>query len=92
MSLGWMNWTPVTAWFFAVIALMLVGMTVWQLAAPTVERRGLLRIPTTRGDRFFIGLLGAAYIHLAWIGFTDLDLFWAVGLSAVWMIGVLAFG
>jgi predicted small integral membrane protein len=90
--LEWMNWTPVTAWFFIAIGLMLVGMTVWQLALPTVERRGLLRIPTTRGDRFFIGLLGAAFIHLAWIGLTNLDLTWAVAISVAWMIGVLTLG
>ena len=28
----------------------------------------MLRIPTTRGDRLFISLLGAAFIHLAWLG------------------------
>ena len=92
MSLAWMNWTAPTAWFFVIIALMLAGMTVWQFVSPSVERRGLLPIATTRGDRFFIGLLGAAYIHLAWIGFTDLDLAWALPIAGAWMVAMLAFG
>ncbi|SAL23535.1 hypothetical protein AWB67_00891 [Caballeronia terrestris] len=64
----WMYWTPEVAIFFACIAVMLAGMTVWEIRAPTVERKGFLPIPTTRGDRLFIGLLTAAYINLAWIG------------------------
>lgn len=46
---------------------MLGGMTVWELRSPTHERKGFLPIPTTRGDRLFIGLLTAAYINLAWL-------------------------
>ena len=43
-------------------------MTAWELASPTIERRGFLPMTTTRGDRLFIGLLGAAWIHLGWLG------------------------
>ena len=64
----WMYWTPEVAIFFACIAVMLAGMTVWEIRSPTVERKGFLPIATTRGDRLFIGLLTAAYINLAWIG------------------------
>ena len=46
-------------------------MTVWELAQPTIERRGFLPMPTTRGDRLFIGLLGAAWIHLGWLMGTE---------------------
>jgi predicted small integral membrane protein len=92
MNLAWMAWTPVTVYFFVAIAAMLAGMTVWQLVSPSAERRGLLPIATTRGDRFFIGLLGAAYIHLAWVGLTDLDLVYAPAIAALWMIVVMAFG
>ena len=38
------------------------------------ERRGFLPMTTTRGDRLFIGLLGAAWIHLGWLGLSDLPL------------------
>jgi predicted small integral membrane protein len=33
MNLGWMVWTVPTAIFFVVIAFMLAGMTVWQIAS-----------------------------------------------------------
>lgn len=79
-----MAWTWPTAAFFAAIALMLLGMTAWQLASPTVERTGVFGLTTTRGDRLFISLLGAAFIHLGWIGLSDLDLWWALGVSALW--------
>jgi predicted small integral membrane protein len=64
----WMAWTLPVAVFFCCIALMLVGMTLWELKSPTVMRQGFLPIPTTRGDRLFIGLLGAAYVNLAFVG------------------------
>ena len=64
----WMYWTPEVAIFFVCIVMMLAGMTVWELRSPTHERKGLLPIATTRGDRLFIGLLAAAYVNLAWIG------------------------
>lgn len=64
----WMVWTTPVAVFFVCIAVMLVGMTVWEVKSPTVERKGFLPIATTRGDRLFIGLLGAAYVNLAFIG------------------------
>ena len=63
----WMAWTLPVAVFFCCIVLMLIGMTVWELKSPTVERRGFLPIATTRGDRLFIGLLGAAYVNLAFV-------------------------
>lgn len=64
----WMVWTAPVAIFFGCIALLLAGMTVWELRSPTVERKGFLPIATTRGDRLFIGLLAAAYINLAFVG------------------------
>ena len=91
-SLEWMAWTPVTAAFFVAIALMLTGMAIWEVVQPTVARRGLLPLTTTRGDRFFMGLLGSAYIHIAWIGFTDLALWWALGISVCFLIAMMRWG
>jgi predicted small integral membrane protein len=68
------------------------GMLVWELVSPTIERRGFLKIPTTRGTRFFVGLLGTAYIHLAWLGLTDLNLWFAMPISAVWIFIVMRWG
>ena len=64
----WMAWTTPVAVFFVSIALMLVGMTVWEIKSPTVMRKGFLPLETTRGDRLFIGLLCAAYVNLAFLG------------------------
>jgi predicted small integral membrane protein len=44
-------------------------MTWLAVAYPEAERIGILRIPTTRGDRLFLSLIAAAVIHLLWIGF-----------------------
>lgn len=68
--LDWMVWTTPVAVFFTCIALMLVGMTVWEIKSPTTLRKGFLPIATTRGDRLFMGLLCAGYINLAFVGLT----------------------
>jgi predicted small integral membrane protein len=90
--LSWMAWTAPVAIFFACIALMLIGMTLWELRSPTVARKGLLPLVTTRGDRLFIGLLLAAYINLAWTGLTDVSQWWGVAISAVGLVSVMRWG
>jgi len=92
VKLEWMAWTLPTAVFFICIAVTLAGMTVWQLVSPSIERRGFLPIRTTRGDRLFIGLLLSAYIHLAWLGLTDFNLWFATGIAAIWMVVVMRWG
>ena len=87
-----MYWTWPTGLFFAGIALMLVTMTVLELVWPTVERRGFLPMRTTRGDRLFIGLLGGAWIHLAWLALTETALLGASAVSLVWFALVMRFG
>ena len=72
----WMAWTVPVAVFFSCIALMLGGMTVWEIRAPTVERKGWLPIVTTRGDRLFIGLLCAAYVNLAFVAISEKMVAW----------------
>ena len=81
-AFSWMAWTTEIAVFFISIVLMLTGMTIWQLKSPSIERKGMLPIPTTRGDRLFIGLLTAAYINLAWAGLTD---------ATQWIAAVIGF-
>jgi len=92
MNLGWMVWTVPTAIFFVVIALVLVGMTVWQILAPSPERRGFLPIPTTPGDRLFVGLTVSAYMHLAWIGLVGSSLWIASIASLIWLAVVMVRG
>jgi len=67
-NIAWMAWTPPPAIFFAALACTLAVMTWLAAAYPEAERVGILRIPTTRGDRLFISLIMAAVIHLLWIG------------------------
>jgi predicted small integral membrane protein len=48
-------------------------MTVLAAYRPETPRFGVLNVPTTRGDRLFISLLAAAFLHLAWIGTVGAD-------------------
>ena len=90
MDLSWMAWTWPTAAFFATIALLLVAMTLWELRRPGgAPRHGILGFETTRGDRLIVSLLGAAFIHLAWIGLVGLEaLWWALAISLLWALAV----
>lgn len=82
--LGWMAWTWQTALFFGVIACFLAAMTIWELARPGGDpRRGVLGLETTRGDRLFISLLSAAYLHLGWLALTSAPLWGATILSLI---------
>jgi len=92
MSFEWMAWTRPTAIFFSVIVCILIAMTIWQAKAPSIERKGLLPIATTPGDRLFIGLLGSAYIHLAWIGLTSLSIWFAFAIALAWLVVIMCWG
>jgi len=84
----WMAWTLPTAALFALIIAAILGMLVWELRSPTVARRGFLPMPTTRGDRFFVGLLATAFILMAWLGLTALSPWWALAISAAVMTAI----
>src|ERR1700757_14745 len=96
-SIAWMAWTLPTAIFFAMLASTLALMTWLAATYPEVERVGILRIPTTRGDRLFVSLILAAVIHLLWIGFvgTDTIATLPIGegfeLSSLWLATVISF-
>lgn len=89
LNFSWMAWTWPTALFFLSILLMLICMGIWEYFSPGGNPRvGILRFETTRGDRLFVSLLGASFIHIAWLGLTALALWWATGLSLVYAICV----
>ena len=67
MGLAWMAWTWETGLFFVLIATALAVLTTLAIVRPESPRRGILGFATTRGDRFFVSLLGPAYIFIAWI-------------------------
>ena len=91
-AFSWMAWTLEVAVFFISVVLMLIGMTIWQLRLPSIERKGFLPISTTRGDRLFIGLLSAAYVNLAWAGLTDLTQWVAAVLGFVVLLVMMRWG
>jgi predicted small integral membrane protein len=103
MDLAWMAWTPATIIFYVAIGVSLATLSFLAVRYPETERVGVLRIPTTRGDRFFISLLGSAFIHLAFIPLFGVDalatlpvgdgleisrLWIASGISLLWAIAV----
>ena len=95
-NIAWMAWTLPTAIFFVLLALTLALMTGLAIAYPEAERVGILRIPTTRGDRLFISLIMAAVIHLLWIGFVGTDpiaklpIGEGIDLSSLWLATVIS--
>ena len=87
--LSWMAWTPETAAFFGIIAVLLIAMTVWELARPGgAPRHGILGLDTTRGDRLFISLLGSAFIHLGWLALFGTPLWGAMAVSLAFAVAV----
>lgn len=90
--MNWMAWTAPTGIFFAAIALALCFLVVLELKRPTALMKGWLPMATTRGDRFFVSLLGAAFIHLLWLGLTGWPVLYASGLAMLWFVVVMAKG
>ena len=96
-NIAWMAWTVPTAIFFVMLSLTLGVMTWLAVAYPEAERTGILRIPTTRGDRLFISLVLAAVIHLLWIAFVGTDAIATlpigedgVEISSLWLATVIS--
>ena len=95
-NIAWMAWTLPTAIFFAALAATLAVMTWLAMKYPEAERVGVLRIPTTRGDRLFISLIMAAVIHLAWIGLVGTDTIATIPigegieLSSLWLASLIS--
>ena len=92
MDLSWMAWTQPTAIFFAVIAALLITLSIWEIVSPGgAPRVGVLRFETTRGDRLFVSLLGSAFICMAWLVLVDLSLWWALAACAIYALLVFLF-
>jgi predicted small integral membrane protein len=81
----WMAWTPATLAFFAFVfgAIALMGLLEWR-SPGGAPQHGVLGLDTTRGDRLFIALLGAAYVFLGWLAVTDAALWGALALAVAW--------
>lgn len=89
----WMLWTLPTAAFFISIALLLIGMTIWEVLSPSVERRGwIIPMSTTRGDRLFIALLASAYICAFWLVLVPLSMWWMIAITLFLIIVLQRWG
>ena len=70
-------------------AALLIGMTVWELLSPGgAPRRGILALRTTRGDRLFLSLMCAAYIHLGWLAAFGTPLWGATALAILFALAI----
>jgi predicted small integral membrane protein len=90
-SLAWMAWTPQTAIFFAFIALSLVVLTLLAIYRPETPRKGILGFPTTRGDRFFVSLLGSAFICILWLRLGGGELWYALAICIPFAVAMFRF-
>jgi predicted small integral membrane protein len=86
-----MAWTWQTAGFFGAIAAALVTLTLLASFRPETPRRGILRFPTTRGDRFFVSLLGAAYIFILWMRFGGDVLWYPLAISLLFAVAMFRY-
>ena len=89
--LAWMAWTWETAAFFGFLALALIVLTLLAIYLPETPRKGILRFPTTRGDRFFVTMIGAAFIFIAWMRLGGGGLIYPLVGSVVYGIAMFRF-
>jgi predicted small integral membrane protein len=89
--LAWMAWTWETAAFFAFIFVSLVVLTLLAIFRPETPRRGVLGFPTTRGDRFFVTLIGAAFIFIAWLRLGGGELWYPLAISIAYGFAMFRF-
>lgn len=81
----WMAWTPATLAVFVGIFSAMAVLTILEIRWPGGnERKGVLGLTTTRGDRLFISLLGTSYIFLIWLGLFGMPVWAPLGIAIVW--------
>lgn len=83
--LSWMAWTLPTALIFIGLFTAMGILTILEIKYPGgAERRGILGLTTTRGDRLFLTCLGTSYIFLAWLGLFGTPLWAPLAISIGW--------
>jgi predicted small integral membrane protein len=86
-SISWMYWTTPSVLFFVALFGTLALMGIWDAISPSPVRKGFLPIKTTRGDRYFIGIISSIAIFLVWLGFAgQAFLFAPLSISAAWCV------
>jgi len=91
-DLEWMAWTTGTAVFVGLIVAGLAALAMLAVVAPSTPRKGFLPMPTARGDRIYISLLGTGLILIVVMAATSLALTTGLVLAAVWAGVVLRWG
>jgi predicted small integral membrane protein len=86
--LQWMAWTWQTAGFFAFVVTMLVVLTLLATWRPETPKIGILGFPTTRGDRFFVTMIGSAFIFVFWMRFGGGVLWYPLAISILYGIAM----
>jgi predicted small integral membrane protein len=89
--LAWMAWTWETLVFFGFVLCALTVLTLLAIFRPETPRRGILRFPTTRGDRFFVTLLGSGFIFVFWMRFGGGPLWYPLAASVLYGIAMFRF-
>ena len=89
--LEWMAWTWETAGFFTFVVVMLISLTLLAIYRPETPRVGILRFPTTRGDRFFVTMIGSAFIFIFWMRFGGGALWYPLAASVLYGIAMFIF-
>jgi len=89
--LDWMAWTWQTALFFAFVAAMLIILTLLAVFRPETPRVGILRFPTTRGDRFFVTMIGSGFIFIFWMRLGGGTLWYPLAASVLYGIAMFVF-
>jgi len=82
--MSWMAWTLPTASVIILIIAAIAVLTVMDVRRPPMTRKGFLPIPTDRGDRFYIAMLGLLAINLTWWGLSDASALIGLGISLLW--------
>ncbi len=88
MSFEWMAWTWQTMIFFGFIGVALVVLTLLAIYKPETPRKGILGFPTTRGDRFFVSMIGSAFIFILWMRFGGGVLWYPLGISVLFGVAM----
>jgi len=87
---GWMQWNWAGALFFGVLFGSIAGLTIWDMVSPGTRRKGFLPVATTRGDRFFLGVMGTIGILLLWLALVGNQALWVPLVIAALVNGALA--
>jgi predicted small integral membrane protein len=87
-----MAWTTGTLVLVVCVFASLIGLAALAVVRPSTPRKGFLPMPTARGDRIYVGLLGTGLILVLLLALTGAPVVLGVALGAVWLAVVVIWG